>query len=111
MSLIIWPCLCCSKAKLRRAHAYKNLGRHEEAVRDLEELAAAAPYDVDLGRELFDANRELARSRGEDVSGWKFTPPGGLVDVTSEQQYRERVNGPGLVVGYFTGGPSQRIYS
>ncbi|GAQ78626.1 hypothetical protein KFL_000160290 [Klebsormidium nitens] len=101
-----------SKAKLRRAHAYRNLGRHEEAVRDLEELAAAAPYDADLGRELWEANRELAQSRGEDVSGWKFTPPGGLVDVTSDQQYRERVNGPGLVVGYFTAtwcGPCRQI--
>lgn len=100
-------CSGYDKAKLRRANAYKNLGRWEEAVKDLEDLAAAAPYDMDLGRELFEANRELARSRGEDVDGWKFTPPGGLVDVTSEQQYRERVNGPGLVVGYFTGGQSR----
>jgi DnaJ family protein C protein 7 len=98
-----------SKAKLRRAHAYKSLNRWGEAVTDLESLAASAPNDVDLGRELFEAKKELAKSRGEDVSGWKFTPPGGLVDVASEQQYREKVKGPGLVVGYFTGASSSVV--
>lgn len=88
-----------TKALLRRAASNTKLERWEEALRDYEILRKELPWDKEVLQSYNNVQVELKKSRGEEIYNMKF---GGAVEVvSSDDQFRDAINSPGLAVVHF----------
>ncbi|KAK9678625.1 hypothetical protein RND81_11G223900 [Saponaria officinalis] len=88
-----------SKARLRRADCYAKLQKWEAAMRDYEILLQESLGDENVAKSLFEAQVNLKKQRGEDVSNMVYGNT--VVKTESSEHFRDSTSWPGLSVAWF----------
>ncbi|CAO2827742.1 unnamed protein product [Amaranthus hypochondriacus] len=89
-----------TKARLRRADCNVKLQKWEASVRDYEILLLESPGDEDLAKAYCEAQMQLKKQQGADVSNIKFWNDG-VVKIQSSEHFRNFTSWPGLSVAVF----------
>ncbi|KAL9245736.1 hypothetical protein vseg_019353 [Gypsophila vaccaria] len=88
-----------SKVRLRRADCNTKLQNWEAAAKDYEILLQESLGDENVAKALFEAQVNLKKHRGEDVSNMVFG--NAVVKTESSEHFRNLISWPGLSVAWF----------
>ncbi|GAB4847296.1 hypothetical protein Ancab_026340 [Ancistrocladus abbreviatus] len=95
------------KARRRRADCNAKLEKWEAALQDYEVLMIESPGDEEVGKALFEAQKQLRKQGGDDVSGMKFGD-NEVVVIRGEDRFRQFTTLPGLSIVIFCNKPGNR---
>lgn len=96
-----------TKARLRRADCNAKLKKWETAIRDYEILLQESPGNEDVAKAYFEAQMQLKKQRGEDVSNVRFGNDG-LIKIQSNEHFKDVTSWPGLSVALFYNKPGNQ---